>query len=58
MRNFLFSLVDLLETCNKSHETLHIPPDDCKLISEKIKQVIKEYNIIDINNIKDTNSEK
>jgi hypothetical protein len=51
MRNFLFSFVELLDTCSKSHETLHIPPDDCKVISEKINKIIKEYNIKD--NIKD-----
>lgn len=51
MRNFLFSFIELLNTYSKSHETLHIPPEDCKVISEKIKQIIQEYNIKD--NIKD-----
>lgn len=47
MRNFLFSFVELLDTCSKSREPLHIPPDDCKVISEKISKIIKEYNIKD-----------
>ena len=47
MRNFLFSLVELFETYKKTNEALLIPPDNCGVIAEKIKQIIKEYNIKD-----------
>ncbi len=45
MKNSLISFIELLDTYKKGYDGLHIPPDDCELLADKLKEVVKKYNI-------------
>ena len=47
MKNPLAVFIDLLDTYKNGYDGLHIPPDDCALLSKKLKQVVEKYNITD-----------
>ena len=41
----LISLIKLLDTYKLSQMGLIITSDDCNILSEKLKEIIKKYNI-------------
>ena len=45
MKNSLISFIDLLDTYKRCCDALHIPPDDCKLLADKLREVVKQYNV-------------
>lgn len=44
-KNDIWALIEVLDTYKQGFDGIHIPPDDCKLLSDKLKAICNKYNI-------------
>ena len=44
-KNDLYSFIEVLDTYKNGFLGISLIPDDCKLLSEKLKKVCQEYGI-------------